>query len=200
MILDSLCHLKITDFGEAEVFQSPYENAPHKSKKCCGSEPYMAPEEFKKEEFDPRLVDIFACGIIYLVLVNKRLPWKIATLDDPVFKEFSKRPILSQCLSTLPSSTRYFIFLEIIGSCCLKCWTLILKPALIWKEFVKMNGFWKLSVNTKHTRLFKLMFKQILKVLIIFSIFFNITTLPPSDVVVPSAVIRTKWAQKKLRH
>jgi protein-serine/threonine kinase len=85
-MLDSKGGLKITDFGEAEVFQSPYESAPHKSKRCCGSQPYMAPEEFTEKEFDPRPIDIFACGIIYLAMIYNRLPWRKPHIDDPHYR------------------------------------------------------------------------------------------------------------------
>lgn len=52
MVLDNKGCLKIADFGEAEVFRNPYEKTSHKSKRCCGSQPYMAPEEFTQKEFD----------------------------------------------------------------------------------------------------------------------------------------------------
>lgn len=52
VVLDNKGCLKIADFGEAEVFRNPYEKTSHKSKRCCGSQPYMAPEEFTQKEFD----------------------------------------------------------------------------------------------------------------------------------------------------
>ncbi len=90
LMLDAKGCLKITDFGEAEVFQSPYERSPHKSKRCCGSQPYMAPEEFIQSEFDPRPIDIFACGIIYLAMIYNRLPWKKPHLDDPNYRYYTQ--------------------------------------------------------------------------------------------------------------
>lgn len=89
-MLDAKGNLKITDFGEAEVFQSPYEQRPHKSKRCCGSQPYMAPEEFTQKEFDPRPIDIFACGIIYLAMIYNRLPWKKPNQEDANYRQYTQ--------------------------------------------------------------------------------------------------------------
>ena len=64
-MLDAKGRLKISDFGEAEVFQSPYgTSGPQMSNRHVGSAPYMAPEEFTKQEVDPRAVDIWTCGIM----------------------------------------------------------------------------------------------------------------------------------------
>lgn len=65
LMLDSHGTLKISDFGEAEVVQSPWESEPHKSRGVCGSGPYIAPEEFTLKEFDARSVDVWSCGIMY---------------------------------------------------------------------------------------------------------------------------------------
>ncbi|KAJ3059075.1 serine/threonine-protein kinase HAL4/sat4, partial [Quaeritorhiza haematococci] len=166
-MLDGRGCLKITDFGEAEVFQTPYERTPHLSHNCVGSEPYMAPEEFiclnshhhsrkhstssshshshshsssihnstnnssssslsgkhrsssssslsgaasslssfangttpglctdkecqEDRGFDPRLVDIWACGVIYLAMVWNRIPWRKAVSEDPHYRFYLK--------------------------------------------------------------------------------------------------------------
>ncbi|TPX31926.1 hypothetical protein SmJEL517_g04834 [Synchytrium microbalum] len=90
LMLDAKGCLKITDFGEAEVFQGPFGSTPQMSKRHVGSAPYMAPEEFTKNEFDPRSVDIWACGIIYLAMVHNRIPWPQPTMDDPCYKYYVK--------------------------------------------------------------------------------------------------------------
>lgn len=64
-MLDGKGSLKITDFGSAEVFRSVWEKEAHKSHRLAGSEPYIAPEEFTEKEFDPRAVDVWACGIMW---------------------------------------------------------------------------------------------------------------------------------------
>jgi hypothetical protein len=66
LMLDGRGSLKITDFGSAEVFRTVWEKEAHKSRRLAGSEPYIAPEEFTEKEFDPRAVDVWACGIMYV--------------------------------------------------------------------------------------------------------------------------------------
>jgi protein-serine/threonine kinase len=38
----------------------------------CGSAPYIAPEEYVDEEFDGRAVDVWAAGVIYMVMRTGR--------------------------------------------------------------------------------------------------------------------------------
>ena len=65
-----------------------WESQAHVSHGICGSEPYIAPEEFKVKSFDPRLVDVWACGIIYMTMVTGRLLWRIAKEEDCNFKAY----------------------------------------------------------------------------------------------------------------
>ncbi|KAF9970272.1 serine/threonine-protein kinase HAL4/sat4 [Actinomortierella ambigua] len=67
--------LKITDFGIANVFKSVGDPAALPCRGILGSEPYIAPEEFYEEEYDPRMVDVWACGIIFYVLYYSAMPW-----------------------------------------------------------------------------------------------------------------------------
>ncbi|KAF9986305.1 serine/threonine-protein kinase HAL4/sat4 [Mortierella antarctica] len=60
--------LKLTDFGIANVFKSVGDPSPLPCKGIIGSEPYIAPEEFYLDEYDPRAVDVWACGIIFYVI------------------------------------------------------------------------------------------------------------------------------------
>lgn len=39
--------LQITDFGVSDVFRMCWEKKTHLSKGLCGSEPYIAPEQFE---------------------------------------------------------------------------------------------------------------------------------------------------------
>lgn len=77
--------LKITDFGNGECFKMAWENEIQYSEGVCGSSPYIAPEEFCQHSFDPRGVDIWACGVIYLAMRTGRQLWKLA---DPKKDEF----------------------------------------------------------------------------------------------------------------
>lgn len=88
LMLDASGILKISDFGEAEVIQTPWETVPHNVRGICGSGPYIAPEEFVSKTFDGRKVDIWSCGIIYLTMIYNRIPWRTAQMDDPNYRYF----------------------------------------------------------------------------------------------------------------
>jgi protein-serine/threonine kinase len=47
LLLDARGHVKITDFGVSDVFRMGWEKTIHLSKGLCGSEPYIAPEQFE---------------------------------------------------------------------------------------------------------------------------------------------------------
>lgn len=96
-MFDANNHLKIIDFGCAQVVRLPYySNDPEQQKEqhpqlCtgqCGSGPYMAPEEFYKEPYDGMKVDVWACGIMYLTMAFHRFPWKTATMSDPQYNQY----------------------------------------------------------------------------------------------------------------
>lgn len=81
--------LKITDFGNGECFRMAWENNIQLSEGVCGSSPYIAPEEFTQEEFDPRCVDIWACGVIYMAMRTGRQLWQLANpKKDEFFEEY----------------------------------------------------------------------------------------------------------------
>lgn len=81
--------LKITDFGNGECFKMAWEDEIQLSEGVCGSSPYIAPEEFTQEEFDPRCVDIWACGVIYMAMRTGRQLWQLADPDrDEFFEEY----------------------------------------------------------------------------------------------------------------
>lgn len=90
LILTSNGVLKITDFGNGECFRMAWEKDVHLSGGICGSSPYIAPEEYTYEEFDPRPVDIWACGTIYMAMRTGRQLWKTAHKDDDLYTKYSK--------------------------------------------------------------------------------------------------------------
>lgn len=49
LLLDNQGHVKITDFGVSDVFRMCWEKQTHMSKGLCGSEPYIAPEQFEQK-------------------------------------------------------------------------------------------------------------------------------------------------------
>ncbi|KAK9472001.1 putative Serine/threonine-protein kinase hal4 [Dipodascopsis tothii] len=77
--------LKITDFGNGECFRMAWEKDVHYTNGICGSGPYIAPEEYVDKEFDPRPVDIWATGVIYMAMRTGRHLWRLAKKDDDEF-------------------------------------------------------------------------------------------------------------------
>ena len=51
----------------------------------CGSAPYIAPEEYVDKEFDPRAVDLWAVGVIYMAMRTGRHLWRVARKDEDEF-------------------------------------------------------------------------------------------------------------------
>ncbi|AMD22146.1 HGL194Wp [Eremothecium sinecaudum] len=90
LILTSNGTLKITDFGNGECFRMAWEKDIHLSGGVCGSSPYIAPEEYTLEEFDPRPVDIWACGTIYMAMRTGRQLWRTAQKEDEFYAKYLK--------------------------------------------------------------------------------------------------------------
>ncbi|EUC43027.1 hypothetical protein COCMIDRAFT_7498 [Bipolaris oryzae ATCC 44560] len=84
--------VKIIDFGNAECFRTAWETEPRMSAGICGSLPYTAPEEFTLKEFDPRPLDVWACGIIYMAMRTGEHPWRAARPDEDVkYQQYVER-------------------------------------------------------------------------------------------------------------
>lgn len=77
--------LKITDFGNGECFRMAWEEEAHMTAGLCGSAPYIAPEEYVDKEFDPRAVDLWAVGVIYMAMRTGRHLWRVARKDEDEF-------------------------------------------------------------------------------------------------------------------
>ncbi|CAG8513543.1 10058_t:CDS:2, partial [Paraglomus brasilianum] len=88
LLLDDNGHLKITDFGVSDVFRTCWEECAHLSKGLCGSEPYIAPEQFQTSEYDARLVDVWACGIVYYCMIYQGIPFRMACPPDPHYAAY----------------------------------------------------------------------------------------------------------------
>lgn len=73
---------KISDFGNGECFRMAWEKEIHYLRGVCGSGPYIAPEEFKGRSFDPRAVDIWALGVVYMVMRTGSYLWTKAVADE----------------------------------------------------------------------------------------------------------------------
>ncbi|KAG8748624.1 serine/threonine-protein kinase HAL4/sat4 [Ceratobasidium sp. 414] len=88
LFFDQHGHLKIGDYGASTVYRLPWEKNIHMSTGLCGSEPYIAPEQFIHGPYDARLVDIWACGIVYYCLHFQELPWRVAQPSDALFQTY----------------------------------------------------------------------------------------------------------------
>lgn len=95
MLIDANGFLKIGDFGSVAVFKAGDWDTPHMCRGMCGSFPYIAPEEFDCDEYDPRQADIWSLGIIYFALSLHAVPWASARKSDPSFRKYLEHGINS---------------------------------------------------------------------------------------------------------
>lgn len=87
---DARGFVKIGDYGASTVYRLPWETTVHLSTGLCGSEPYIAPEQFAGKPYDARLVDIWACGIVYYCMQFQELPWRVAQMTEPLFATYTQ--------------------------------------------------------------------------------------------------------------
>ncbi len=85
LLLTTHGSLKITDFGNGECFRMAWEKEAHMTAGLCGSAPYIAPEEYTDKEFDPRALDVWATGVIYMAMRTGRHLWRVAKRDEDEF-------------------------------------------------------------------------------------------------------------------
>lgn len=90
LFFDTQGHLKIGDYGASTVYRLPWESTVHMSTGLCGSEPYIAPEQFLGKPYDARLVDIWACGIVYYCLHFQEMPWRVAQTSDALYATYAQ--------------------------------------------------------------------------------------------------------------
>ncbi|KAI8971664.1 kinase-like domain-containing protein [Mycotypha africana] len=112
LVLDERGILKIIDFGCAVVNKYPHETKVHKSKGICGSDPYIAPEQFAEPDYDARLTDLWSCGIIFVCMSIRRFPWRMPVPDkDQSFKNFVTPSTGSadKLFKLLPRESRYIM-------------------------------------------------------------------------------------------
>ncbi|KAF8439405.1 kinase-like domain-containing protein [Boletus edulis BED1] len=89
LFFDTKGHLKIGDYGASTVYRLPWEATVHMSTGLCGSEPYIAPEQFLGKPYDARLVDIWACGVVYYCLHFQEMPWRVAQMTDALYASYA---------------------------------------------------------------------------------------------------------------
>ena len=81
--------VKIIDFGAATIFS--YQDATSyliESSGVVGSDPYLAPEVYIFDNYDPRPVDIWSLAIVFVCMISKKFPWQSPRLNDKSFKLF----------------------------------------------------------------------------------------------------------------
>ncbi|KAI8988669.1 kinase-like domain-containing protein [Pilobolus umbonatus] len=108
LVLDHLGILKIIDFGCSTVYKYPFESNITLTKGVYGSDPYIAPEQYTQPSYDPRLSDVWSCGIVFLCMTIRRFPWRIPRSNDPSFRAFATNHNQQQfrLLKLLPREAR----------------------------------------------------------------------------------------------
>ncbi|KAI9889582.1 MAG: hypothetical protein M1814_005185 [Vezdaea aestivalis] len=102
MTLDG--QVKLTDFGVSEVFCGDHPGVRAAGGECgtnmkeirkcapgvCGSPPYLPPEVIaKKDQYDPRLVDVWSCAMVFLTLRFGGQIWMSPEESEQNFRLFS---------------------------------------------------------------------------------------------------------------
>lgn len=105
LLLSKDGHLKISDFGVAEVFSGEHPGLRASGGECgknmgeirlsapgiCGSLPYIAPEVLEKDHsYDPRPLDIWSCAIVYLTMTFGGCPWQAAKTEFEYYARFKR--------------------------------------------------------------------------------------------------------------
>lgn len=115
MVVTNEGTLKIIDFGVATVYKSPFNDNSSVQKNSIimaggvvGSEPYLPPEVYIFDKYDPRGVDIWSLGIIFVCMIVRKFPWRFPRLEDKAFKNFclnrSDRLLSNLVSSPMPTS------------------------------------------------------------------------------------------------
>lgn len=105
LLVDKNGHLKISDFGVAEVFSGEHPGLRASGGECgknmgavrlsapgiCGSLPYIAPEVLaKRGPYDPRPLDVWSCAIVYITMSFGGCPWQAAKTEFEYYARFKK--------------------------------------------------------------------------------------------------------------
>lgn len=97
----SKTQLKIIDFGLCTPCRQSPDGSRCKVRGLCGSAPYIAPEEWNHQEYDPQKVDIWSLGIILITLIFRGFHWETATISDKNYATYY-RAYRAQNLNSLP--------------------------------------------------------------------------------------------------
>ena len=83
LLIDSLSHVKLTDFGLSDFFDVDNDDMITKS---CGSIIYTSPECLSGQPYNGRSTDAWSCGVTLYTLLTGRSPWKSQD-DESVTEE-----------------------------------------------------------------------------------------------------------------
>ncbi|KAK6054553.1 hypothetical protein COOONC_07941 [Cooperia oncophora] len=92
LIINSYGLLKITDFGMATKLEVTHTNEEVPLDRMCGTRDYMSPQMFKKKYLGTKN-DIWASGIILLLMLAGRRSWRRARRSDPHFALWMERSL-----------------------------------------------------------------------------------------------------------
>ncbi|KAF2423630.1 Pkinase-domain-containing protein [Tothia fuscella] len=84
--------MKIIDFGSAVVFKYPFEDEIVLASGIVGSDPYLAPEVYDVQKYDPQPTDIWSLAIMFCCMTLRRFPWKAPRTSDNSYKLFVSEP------------------------------------------------------------------------------------------------------------
>ncbi|KAK6758491.1 hypothetical protein RB195_015982 [Necator americanus] len=96
--------LKITDFGMATQLQSKDDGTEVPLDRMCGTREFMSPQMFKKKYLGSKN-DVWATGIILLMMLTGRRPWKRARKSDRNFYEWAEGRTLPRPFDRLTPAT-----------------------------------------------------------------------------------------------
>ncbi|KAI8394070.1 kinase-like domain-containing protein [Radiomyces spectabilis] len=107
MVLNEMGIVKIIDFGCATVIRYPFEKDVHMSTGICGSDPYIAPEQYTQREYDARKSDLWSCAIIFICMTIRRFPWRLPRPShDKSYANYLTPRGPSQLMKVLPRYAR----------------------------------------------------------------------------------------------
>ncbi|KAI8886890.1 kinase-like protein, partial [Backusella circina FSU 941] len=84
--------LKITDFGEADVFREAWQDNSRLSDGLCGSTPYIAPEIFlcSRQGYRASQVDVWSAAVVYFCMRLNGVPFFSAQSSDSNYRLYQK--------------------------------------------------------------------------------------------------------------
>ncbi|EYB93363.1 hypothetical protein Y032_0183g939 [Ancylostoma ceylanicum] len=96
--------LKITDFGMATQMQMTADNVEVPLDRMCGTREFMSPQMFKKKYLGSKN-DVWATGVILLLMLTGKRPWRRARKSDRQYYEWAEGRTLPRPFDRLTPAT-----------------------------------------------------------------------------------------------